>query len=287
VDDKIFKKGGELLITFIGHVSKDVNVRKGKETIAPGGGVFYGAFPAKAFVDEVEVVTKGNMDDRPLFSLLEEKGIKLVWLNSPSTTSIKNVYPTDNPDDRESRMISRALPFQKEDIENILSRVIHVSPLWKGEFPEELFEILRGKCEVLSADAQGFLRNVDDAGNMYYKEWEKARDVLKMIDVFKMDINEAKVLTGEDDPERALRIVHAMGPREVILTYKDGVFLYAGERLYHEPFSGWTIEGRTGRGDTCIATYLAVRETKNLEEALKVSARITSEKMKKPGPYIP
>ncbi|HIP92061.1 MAG TPA: carbohydrate kinase [Thermotoga sp.] len=275
------------MITFIGHVSKDVNVKDGKENVVPGGGVFYGAFPAKAFVDKVKVITKGNMDDKPLFSLFEEKGIELIWLNSPSTTSIKNVYPTNNPDDRESRMISRALPFRKEDIENISSKIIHVSPLWKGEFPEELFEVIRGKCDILSTDAQGFLRNVDDAGNMYYKKWEKASDTLKIIDIFKMDINEAKILTGEENPEKALKIVSEMGPREVILTYRDGVFLYAFGNLYHEPFSGWTIEGRTGRGDTCIATYLALRTDKDPQEALKISAEITSRKMKKPGPYIP
>ncbi len=268
----------------IGHVSKDVNVVRGKKEVVPGGGVYYGSFVARSLGKEVRVITKLNLEDKPLFEEMEGFGIEVLWIQSEKTTSIENVYPSENPDERISRMISRADSFELEDIEKV-SGVVHITPLWHGEFPEELLEKIRERVEVLSADAQGFLRNVSESGEMYYKDWER-KDLLKILDVFKLDVKEAKILTGKEDPIEALEYLKNLGIKEIVLTSGEGVHIMRNGKAAFSPFGEWKLEGRTGRGDTAIAAYLSLRgEVKDLEKLASEVSRITTLKMQRKGPY--
>lgn len=271
-------------ITLIGHVSKDVNVFKGSTEVLAGGGVYYGSFAARSLGEDVTVITKLNLKDYQLFKDMEDFGIKVVWIESLKTTSIENTYPSDNPDERTSRIVSRADPFTVDDLREVCG-IVHISPLWHGEFPEELIEVVREKADFLSGDAQGFLRNIDESGNMYYEDW-KHKDLLEVFDVFKLDSKEAKVMTGEDDPELSLKKIMKYGVKEILLTTKEGVYLAKSGKVYFHPFGDWKMEGRTGRGDTAIATYLALRNKfEDAEEVVKRVAEITTLKMRRKGPY--
>lgn len=272
-------------VVFIGHLSKDINILRSKEQTIPGGGVYYGAFVAKSFSNETTVYTKLAEEDKRLFKDMEDYGIDVIWFPSRTTTTIQNIYPTDNPDDRRSKMIERAEPFTDREIDSIEDAdIIHISGLWHGEILESFIEKLRRKTDILGLDAQGFLRNIDSEGNMVYRDWEYKREYLPLIDVFKVDSREAEVLTGIRDLYKALDEISKWGSREVLLTYRDGVVLWTQGKIYEEKFGGWTLEGRTGRGDTCMAGYLVHRHLGN-ETALKRTAEITTEKMKNPGPY--
>jgi len=61
------------------------------------------------------------------------------------------------------------------------------------------------------------------------------------------------------------------------LVFPDDVESASGGRLL--------IRGRTGRGDTCFATYVARRLEVGPEEACRFAAAVTSLKMEHPGPY--
>jgi sugar/nucleoside kinase (ribokinase family) len=271
-------------IIFIGHVSKDINQVKNIIQIIPGGGVYYGSFVAKSFSWETIVLTKGNYNDKELFKDMEEYGIKVIWKSSENTTSIKNIILTDNPDDRFSKIMSRADPFNINDIRNLEGDIIHISPLWFGEFPDELIEEVRKKAKVIGLDAQGFLRHIDNNGNMIYKDWEEKRKYLPLVDVFKVDAREAEILTEEKDMKRALKIISHYGPNEILLTYRDGIMLFVENNIYEEKFGKWNLEGRTGRGDTALSSYIIHRHL-GYEEALLKSALITTEKMQRTGPF--
>jgi len=271
-------------IIFIGHVSKDINQVKNIIQIIPGGGVYYGSFVAKSFSWETIVLTKGNYNDKELFKDMEEYGIKVIWKSSENTTSIKNIILTDNPDDRFSKIMSRADPFNINDIRNLEGDIIHISPLWFGEFPDELIEEVRKKAKIIGLDAQGFLRHIDNNGNMIYKDWEEKRKYLPLVDVFKVDAREAEILTEEKDMKRALKIISHYGPHEILLTYRDGIMLFVENNIYEEKFGKWNLEGRTGRGDTALSSYIIHRYL-GYEKALLKSALITTEKMQRAGPF--
>ncbi len=274
---------------FLGHVSKDINVVKGIENIVPGGGALYGAFTARSLGEPTTVITKVAQKDRKLFEDMEGFGIDVIFLDSKETTSIKNVYPSENPDERTSTVVSRADPFSREDLESLKDILtnsdVHLTPLWYGEFPEDLIPVLREYALTLSGDAQGFLRHVED-GKMVYRDWKRKDEFLKLFDVFKLDSKEAKILTGTDDPKEVFRILQDLGLREIVMTRSDGVHVMRDGEITFAPFGNWTLEGRTGRGDTCIASYLVLRKRKrSLKELTEVVALIATKKMQRPGPY--
>jgi sugar/nucleoside kinase (ribokinase family) len=276
-------------ILFVGHVCVDQNVVRGETETLYGGGVVHGAITAQRLGLAAAVVTKCAEADRPGFRHLSEAGVKAIFVPSPSSTSIRNVYPSANPDERQSLLISRAEPFREEDLERIAgigADIVHLNPLWFGEFPIALIPSLRRRAPFFAADAQGFLRVAEAEGRMVHRDLEDKQSVLPLLDLFKVDAKEALLLTGEDDPDRAVRAVHALGPRLVLLTHQGGVCVYDGRSLCTAAFTGWTLEGRTGRGDTCTASFLAGRRRgMGLPEATTFAAAVTSAKMRYRGPY--
>jgi sugar/nucleoside kinase (ribokinase family) len=270
-------------ISFLGHVSKDVNIVDGIRSIVAGGGVFYGSIAVARLGGKAKVYTKCAKEDRIIFSEMEKSGVGVHFFSSLSSTSIKNLYPTSNPDDRVSTIISLAEPFRKSEIDSVQDEILHVNPLWHGEFSEELIPLVRKKTSFLSGDAQGFLRNVRDK-KMVYEDWSEKRDYLRYFDLFKVDVKEAKIISGKDDIKEGLKFIHNMGARIVIGTYSEGVYVYDGKKFYEAKFGKWKLEGRTGRGDTCTAAFIVALNEMNLSAATKFAADVTTRKMEYPGP---
>jgi sugar/nucleoside kinase (ribokinase family) len=76
-----------------------------------------------------------------------------------------------------------------------------------------------------------------------------------------------------------------LGPAEVVLTHRNGVLVYA-EGCYHEAgFFPTELVGRSGRGDTCLAAYVARRLSASPVEATIWAAAVTSLKMEADGPF--
>lgn len=272
-------------ITFVGHVCVDKNVIRGATETFYGGGVIHGSVTAKRLGARPTVLTKCAREDRANFTSFREADIDVRFLPSPSSTSIRNVYPGENPDERQSFLISRAEPFSAEDLEAVEAGVVHLNPLWFGEFPLGLLPQLKRRAGLLAGDAQGFLRHAGDDGVMDYRDLDGKRDVLSVFDVFKVDSKEARILTGRDDVRDAARGVRDLGPKIVILTHRGGVCVFDGEEYCESPFTSFSLEGRTGRGDTCTAAFLVAMRRMSLREATALAADVTSRKMQYRGPF--
>lgn len=272
-------------IAFLGHVCVDRNLIRGELETFYGGGVIHGAVTARRLGAEVSVLTKCAEADRRHFTSFREAGVTATFLPSPASTSIRNEYPTENPDDRRSFLISRADPFSSADIASLRADIVHLNPLWHGEFPLELLPQLKRSAPVLGADAQGLLRHAGADGAMTYRDLGPKRDVLPLLDVFKVDTKEALILTGLEDVRPAARAVRELGPRIVVLTHRGGVCVYDGREFYESPFTAFTVEGRTGRGDTCTAAFLVGMLRDGLRAATALAAEVTSKKMQYRGAY--
>lgn len=272
-------------ITFIGHVCRDLNVIRGEPATAFGGGVLHGSITAQRLGAETSVLTKCAAKDRRHFDFLGAAGVRTVFLESETTTSIRNDYPTENPDDRVSTLVARAAPFAEADLDAISADFVHVNPLWLGEMPDALLPALRQRVAWLSVDAQGFLRKPGPEGRLEHCDWAKKQTFLPLLDAIKVDQREAAILTGEAEYGAALKKLHAFGARLVVLTHKGGVVVSDGRATHEGSFGAYTLEGRTGRGDTCMSAFLVARAEKSLAEAARFAAKITTEKMQYPGPY--
>ena len=276
-------------ILFVGHVCVDKNVVRGQTETLYGGGVVHGAITAQRLGAQAIVLTKCAAADQAGFGHLSEADVETMFLPSPTSTSIRNVYPSENPDDRQSSLISRAAPFTEADLDCIAgfrADVVHVNPLWFGEFPPALLSLLRPRAAFLAADAQGFLRVAEADGQMVHRDFADKHALLSVLDLFKVDSKEALLLTGEADPERAARAVHALGPQLVLLTHQGGVCVFDGRETYHAAFGKYPLEGRTGRGDTCTASFLVARgRSLPFQQAAIFAADITTRKMQHRGPF--
>ena len=73
--------------------------------------------------------------------------------------------------------------------------------------------------------------------------------------------------------------------QKVVLTHKDGLVVYDGNHFYEAAFHPGILVGRSGRGDTCIASYMARRLEAPPSEATVWAAALTSLKMEAEGPF--
>jgi sugar/nucleoside kinase (ribokinase family) len=131
---------------------------------------------------------------------------------------------------------------------------------------------------------QGFVR-VLRGQELKYESWDEMKETLAELDILKSDAVEAEFLTGETDIYRAAEAFAAMGPGEIVLTHKDGVLILAENQVHDLRFHPQNLSGRSGRGDTCIGSYVAMRRVKAPLQAGIWAAAVTSLKMEKLGPF--
>jgi len=104
-------KGGNMPhydIVIIGHVASDILVYKGKASGFIGGGAYFSAFAARRSDVRFCVITKLAPKDFGILDGLKKDGIEVTAIPSPRTTSIENVFETDDVDRRKVRLLSQA-----------------------------------------------------------------------------------------------------------------------------------------------------------------------------------
>jgi sugar/nucleoside kinase (ribokinase family) len=270
-------------VVIIGHVTSDFLVYKGEASGFIGGGAYFSAFAASRSDVRFHVITKLAPKDFGILDGLKKEGIEVTAIPSTHTTSIENVFETDDVDQRKVRLLSQADPFRPEDIPEMDAKVYSLSGLFVDELPDTLIAHLARKGEI-ALDLQAKLR-YSEAGTFAFKDWPGKERCLPLVTYLKADNLEAEVATGTSDRDEAARIFHGLGAKEVMVTHSSEVILYDGKQLFRAPFNPENLSGRTGRGDTCFISYVCWRRTHGIEESLRYAAALTSLKMEKPGPF--
>ncbi len=272
-------------IVMIGHISQDIMIdHLEKRMDLVGGAVVYSSFSAAATGAKVKVVTKLSEADTHILEPLKRENIKWEVCPSKASTSIKNIYYTADKERRDVFLISQADPFTLEEVLGDETRIFHLAGLFGGEVPDTLIKPLSEKAEV-AMDAQGVLRCLDEEGNLAFRDWERKKELLPYIKYFKTDAAEAEILTGLSNREEAARLLNKWGSDEVMLTHNTEVMVCSQGEIYTAPYTHKTNEGRTGRGDTTFAAYLAWRKEHSAKEATAYAAALCSMKMEVPGPF--
>lgn len=270
-------------IMIIGHITRDTLEYRGKVTPFTGGAAYFSSFAAKRLNAKICVVTKLARKDFGVLDELKREGIEVIAFSSPQTTSIENVFESDDFDKRKARLIAQADPFQIEDIPNVEAKIYYLAGLFVGEIPETLIEYLAGKGEV-ALDMQAMLRSNEEA-SFAFEDWPGKERYLPMTTYLKADSLESEATTGIPDREEAARRFHQWGAKEVMITHASEVIVYDGENISRAPFNSENLSGRTGRGDTCFVSYLAWRLHHDVDESVRFAAALTSIKMENPGPF--
>ena len=272
-------------VATIGNYTKDTIVTAAGTMHADGGGVVYSAHAALSLGRRVAAITRLAREDFHVVRSLEEAGITVFATETPSSTLMRLEYPTDNPDERILTVADTAGSFTPEQVQAIDAKAFVISPSFRGEMPIEVIQALRAKDAMISADAQGFIRVRRPNGRLEHPPWPEQGEVLALIDILKADAVEAEALTGESDMKVAAKALAAQGPREIVITHRDGIVVLAGGQILEADFHARSMKGRSGRGDTCVGSYVAARLEHPPEEAILWSAATTSLKVATPGPF--
>ncbi len=279
-------------LVIIGSITRDrivIGKDNPKEWYAPGGGVYYGAFSPVRMGLKVAVITKLAKKDSSLLKEFIEVGIEVFPSWSKETTEMENIYPDpENPDKRICKCAIPPAPFELKDIPaDIEAKIFYITSLIRGEISLKVLKKFSQKG-MIALDIQGFMRSFQEEDKeMRLDEWREKNEILSLVDILKVDRAEAEILTGEKNPEKAVRILSSFGPEEILLTYHDGVLVYAQGEIHTALFTGEVkIEGRTGRGDTTTGAYLGQRILgESPGSACCFAAALCSLKMKSRGPF--
>lgn len=270
-------------ITMIGHISRDIMIYKGDEVRLTGGPVIYSSAAAARSGKKIQVITMASKDAEKELDGMREDGVDAIRLDSKATTSIENIYFSADKEKRKVTLLSQADPFTTESMPETDSTIYHLAGLFRGEIPDDFIPYFNKKGKV-GIDAQGLLRCSED-GKLLFKDWTSKKELLPLITYLKTDAAEAEILTGEADREKAAYILASWGAKEVMVTHNTEVIVLVNGEIHRAPFTPSNLSGRTGRGDTTFAAYLAWRLDHDPEESVHYAAALCSIKMESPGPF--
>ncbi len=272
-------------IVIFGNYTKDTIISKAGTRYVDGGGFNYGAHAAANSGKSVAAVTRLAREDIHVVHNLEKIGVDVYPTFTPSSTHMILDYPTDNVDERILTCNATAGTYTLDQFDNLESSALLINASIREEVPLGLVKELRKRETLLVADAQGFIRIVSDDNTLVHADWPEKEEMLSLLDVLKADAVEAESLTGEKDIFNAAKMLADLGPREIVLTHRNGILVYSESKFYQAEFKPKELVGRSGRGDTCIASYIAKRLTSTPAESVIWSAAVTSLKMEAEGPF--
>ncbi|MGQ9492634.1 MAG: PfkB family carbohydrate kinase [Anaerolineae bacterium] len=271
-------------VAFIGHYTKDTIVSAAGTRVVDGGACNYGANVAARMGMQTSVVTRLAREDAHVVEELQRLGVDVFVRFTPFSTCLRLEYPTSNVDQRTIYVTSTAGPFTPAEVKFLKARAILIGASMRGEVGLDVIQELRKKDALLVADVQSFIR-IEQNGVLVPALWPEKEQVLGCLDVLKADAVEAELLTGESDLPTAARMIAELGPREIVLTHRDGVLVYADGQFHEAGFFPQSLIGRSGRGDTCIASYVCKRLLAPPSDATIWAAAVTSLKMEAEGPF--
>lgn len=274
-------------ITFVGHMCYDEIIPfGGTPHIAPGSAVLCGVMVAARIGKQVAAVVKMAKKDEEILQPMKDLGVDTYVIESAETTYSRVLHESANVDERKLTLVKSAGLISIGDVPELRSTCVHLAGISDTEFDMPLMKGLKSRGYSLSADMQNFVRHVTPVTHeIEFSDVADKKEIAAMMDKLKLDVVEARILTGTDDLEKAAIIIESWGCPETLITHSQGVLARVKGVTYYEKFSNSNVTGRTGRGDTTYAAYLSWRLDHDVPESLKFAAALVSIKMETPGPF--
>jgi len=245
----------------IGHFAIDLIQAQKILDSAPtlGGPPTYVSLAASQLNSKVSVVSKVGEDfPSNYISWLKAKEVDLSGLKIVKGASTTSFFLRYENGKRRLQLKSRAPPIFSEDIPaSTTAKAIHVAPI-ANEMSLNVIKKLRTLTNILSLDPQGFLRVFDKSGNVKLRKWDGSK-VLEQIDIYKSSLREIKIITGLANLRSAMKQIHNIGPKVVLVTKGIMGSTLFFEGTFHDIPSckpRVTLDS-TGAGDTFIGAFLA------------------------------
>jgi len=271
-------------LVIIGNYTKDTIVSASGTRTVDGGGFNYAAHAAAMMGLKAAAVTRLAKEDSRVVDALIQLGLDVYPTYTKYSTDMRLFYPTSNVDERILSVTHTAGFFTPDQVENLQAKAFLINTSTRGEVDLDVIKELKKKNTLIAADSQGFVRIISEDGTLVNDQWADKKEVLPFIDILKTDAVEAEILTGESNIKNAARILAGWGPKEIVLTHRNGLLVLANGEFHETEFHPKELIGRSGRGDTCIASYTCKRLSASPFEATIWAAAVTSLKMEAEGP---
>ena len=237
----------------------------------PGGGVFWSTRALARLGAHAVVTAACSAEDRPvLLPALENFGLPVTWLESSTTTAYSFHYEGDR---RIMRVDALGDPWTPEQALAAAQGApwIDACALARTDFSTETLAALTDQSELL-LDAHGLVR-APTLGPLQTDA--DVGDMLRYVDILKLNDEEAETLVGSAEPER----MQDLGVSEVILTLgSKGAWVVTSTLTEYIPAIPVDEPvDPTGAGDTYSVTYLVQRAAgAEPVEAARVAAATVS-----------
>jgi sugar/nucleoside kinase (ribokinase family) len=271
-------------VAFLGNYTKDTIASAAGTRVVDGGAFNYGAHVATQMGLRVAAITRLAREDWRVIEALTALGVDVFAEATPTSTCLRLEYPSSNPDERVIYVTSSAGSFTPAQVAGVQAQALVLGPSFRGEVGLDVIEALAAKRARIAADVQGWVRVVRD-GKLAFEAWPEAQSLLSQVEILKADAVEAERLTGEADIRRAAQLLAGLGPKEIVLTHRDGLLVLDDGRFHEAAFYPVALVGRSGRGDTCLAAYVSKRLAASPDQATIWAAALTSLKMEAEGPF--
>ena len=274
-------------ITFIGHMCYDEVIPYGeKKIIAPGSAVLCGAMVSARVGVKTAAVVKMSLEEEHITQPMKDLGVDVFIIPADCTTYSRVLHKSENVDERDITIVRTAGLIKAEDIPELESEYYHLGGISDSEFDMAIIDGLKTRGYKLSTDMQSYVRQISPVTKeVHFGDVKDKKEIVSKMDMVKLDVVEARVLTGTEDLEKAAGIIQSWGCSEVVITRSDGVLAGANGECYFEKFSNNSVIGRTGRGDTTFAAYQSRRLEHDVPTSLKFAAALVSIKMETYGPF--
>jgi sugar/nucleoside kinase (ribokinase family) len=238
-------------LAVIGNLSRDVVAGAQPR---PGGGVFWSTRALACIGAHAVVSAACSVEDRPLLlPPLEAFGLPVTWHESTTTTAYSFHYEGDR---RIMWQDAVGDPWTPEQAVAAAADAawVNVCALTRTDFPPDTLGALAEGGRMLLVDLQGLVRT-PTVGPLHTDA--HIGDVLRHVEVLKLNDEEATTLVGSAEPTR----LQELGVPEVLLTLgSQGAWVVTPDLLEHVP--ALPVDGPvdpTGAGDSYSVTYLVRR----------------------------
>ena len=256
---------------------------QGSPFIDKSGPVLFAATAASCLGKRIAAVTTVSESEEYLLEPLKTAGVDL-FVKPGETTEMRIVLPTPNVDERQGFLIRGGGHI--DEIPPFEPCLVHLCWIFAREFQLDLMRSLKPRGFRLSVDMQGFALQLDhETGAIHLKDVPEKKEILTMADFVKLDAAEAQTLTGADVLQDQADILEDWGSSETIITSSEGVLARSKGKTTFAKFTNRSTQGRMGRGDTVMGSYLARRLDHSVEDSLRFAAALTSIKMESAGPF--
>jgi len=274
-------------IVFMGYLGTGTVVPyEGSPFVEQGSPAFFGAIAASCATKRIALVTKISEGEEQLLEPLKAAGIDL-FVQPGETAQYRVVFPTASVDERQIFLLRRGGSFDIDDVPPVGPCLIHLAyrmGMYRNSL--EFMRALKACGFRLSVDMQSFLFQMDEqTGLIRLEDVAEKKEILSMVAFAKLDVMEAKVLTGTDRLQDQADVLEDWGSAETLITCSEGGLARSKGRTAFVPFTNRITRGRMGRGDTFFGAYLARRLDHSVQESLRFAAALTSLKLESGGPF--